>query len=270
MGHDMDVARILSLLLPLAGIAAGCTTAQTSNTARTATEQLLISDAVDHALDKVDFDPFVGRRVFLDEKYVDCVDKSYIIASLRHRLLNSGAALVPSADSAEIVMELRAGGVGTTSSESFVGIPEITVPGMLTLPEIRMMSRSRQEGTAKLGIVAYDAHTGQILGPGGVSVAQSTDNNWYMAGVGPYRNGTLKQELRRSTSGRAAWTKEPLPEFVTFDAPPRRLQQLHDMQDIQLTSGSEPAEAESETPKQPVVTADAEVPAVQQPDWAKR
>jgi Family of unknown function (DUF6655) len=265
----MDVARFLGLLLPLAGIAAGCTTAQTSNTARTATEQLLISDAVDHALDKVDFDPFVGRRVYLDEKYVDCVDKNYVVASLRHRLLNAGAALVPAADNADIVMELRAGGVGTTSSDSFVGIPEITVPGMLTLPEIRMMSRSRQEGTAKLGIVAYDAHTGQILGPGGMSVARSTDNNWFVAGVGPYRNGTLKEELRRSTSGRAAWSKEPLPEFVTFDTPPRCLQQMHEMQEIQLTSGSEPAEAEPQTPPQQVVTADAEVPAEQQPDWAR-
>lgn len=266
----MDVTRILALPCLFIPLAAGCTTTSTSNTARTATEQLLISNAVDHALDKVDFAPFANRAVYLDENYIDCVDKSYVLASVRHRLLHAGAALVPEPENAEIVMELRAGAVGTTLSDSFVGVPEITVPGMLTLPEIRMMSRSRQEGTAKLGIVAYDAHTGRILGPGGMSVAQSTDSNWYVAGVGPYRNGTLKEEMRHSTTGRASWSKESIPEFVTFDAPPHHIQP----RDIQLTSGvdmtdHQPApESAPESRPQPVVNAHAEVSA-DTPAWAR-
>ena len=265
----MDVARILALLGPLTVLAAGCTTAHTSNTARTATEQLLVSNAVDHALDKVDFDAFTGRAVYVNENYIDCVDKNYVVASVRHRLLHAGAALAPSAENADIVMELRAGAVGTTSSESFVGVPEVTLPGMLTLPEVRLMTRTRQDGTAKLGIVAYDAHSGQILGPGGMSVAQSTDNNWFVAGVGPYRNGTLKDEMQRSTSGRASWSQERIPDFVSFDAPPRR---LHQPQEIQLTSGIEetPRQSAPETrPRPVVVTADAELPAAEPPSWAR-
>lgn len=268
----MDVARTLRLLGPCMLLVAGCTTAQTTNTARTATEQLLISTAVDSALNKVDFASFANRAVYLDENYIDCVDKDYVVASVRHRLLHAGAALAPAAEKADIVMELRAGAVGTTSAESFVGVPEITVPGMLTLPEIRMMSRSRQEGTAKLGIVAYDAHTGEILGPGGTSVAQSTDNNWYVAGVGPYRNGTLKDEMLRSTSGRASWSQERIPEFVTFDSPAR---QMDRPQAIQLTSGVDVTEppvsarppAQTRSP-QAVVTADGEMPA-DAPEWAR-
>lgn len=219
-------------------IACGCTTAHTTNTARTSTEQLLISNAVDHALDKVDFRPFAGQAVYLEEKYVDCVDKNYVIASIRHRLLTSGASLVTSADSASIVVEPRSGGVGTVSSESFVGVPEIALPGMVTLPEVRFMTRTRQEGTAKIGLVAYDPKSGHVLGPGGQSLARSDDNNWYVVGVGPYRSGTLKSDLKRGTSGRAGWTQEPLPAFVTFDAPtgaePNR---------IQFTGASEPAAA---------------------------
>jgi len=46
--------RAISSALLLAALA-GCTTAQTSNTARTATEQLLLSTAVDQSLDKIDF-----------------------------------------------------------------------------------------------------------------------------------------------------------------------------------------------------------------------
>jgi hypothetical protein len=208
----------------------GCTTAQTSNTARTATEQLLISNAVDHALDKVDFRPFAGQTVYLEEKYIDCVDKNYVIASIRHRLLTAGASLVTSAESADVVVEPRSGGVGTVSSESFVGVPEIALPGMVTLPEVRLVNRTRQEGTAKIGLVAYDPQSGAVLGAGGQSLARADDNNWYIAGVGPYRSGSLKSDMKRGTSGRAAWTQAQLPPFVTFNTPangslePNRLQ----------------------------------------------
>ena len=255
----MDVSRILALLLTLIILAAGCTTATTSNTARTATEQLLVSTAVDQALDKVDFTAFAGRAVFLDENYIDCVDKTYVVASVRHRLLHAGAALVPATENAEVVMELRSGAVGTTTSESFVGVPEIALPGMLTLPELRLATRSRQDGTAKLGIVAYDAHTGQILGSGGMSVAQSSDNNWYVAGVGPYRNGSLRSEMERGTSGRAAWSQRPIPAFVTFDTPPRQLEQVPE---IQFTSASQESPAEPEELPVPQEAADA-------PSWAQ-
>ena len=106
-----------SLAIVLLGVfAVGCTTATTTNTARTSTEQLLISNAVDRALDKVDFTPFSGRAVYLEEKYIDCVDKNYVIASLRHRLLASGATLV-AADAAELIVEARSGGVGTATRQ---------------------------------------------------------------------------------------------------------------------------------------------------------
>ena len=46
----------------------GCTNTSTSNTARTAKEQLLLSNAVDQSLDKVDFTPLYGQKVFVDDK----------------------------------------------------------------------------------------------------------------------------------------------------------------------------------------------------------
>ena len=55
----------------------GCTHTSTSNTARTAKEQMLLSNAVDQSLDKVDFTPLYGQKVFVDDKYLECVDKNY-------------------------------------------------------------------------------------------------------------------------------------------------------------------------------------------------
>lgn len=228
-----------SLAIGLLGVVlVGCSTANTTNTARTSTEQLLISNAVDRALDKVDFTTFSGRAVYLEEKYIDCVDKNYVIASLRHRLLASGATLV-AADAAEIIVEARSGGVGTASTEAFVGTPEIVLPGMVTIPEVRMITRTRQEGAAKIGLVAYDAATKRVMGPGGQALAQSDNNLWYAAGVGPLRSGTLKQDVQRSTTGRAAWSRETLPHYVAFNPAPPAAEPNR----IQITGAEEPGKA---------------------------
>jgi hypothetical protein len=205
--------------LMLAPLWPGCLSATTSNTARTSTEQLLVANAVDQALDKIDFTSFADARVFLQDKFVDCVDKNYVIASTRHRLLNAGAYLVDAADKADVIVELRNGAVGTTSANSFVGTPQVMLPGMMSIPEIRLIERRRQEGTAKLGLVAYDAHTNQILGQGGLSLARADDSNWFVAGVGPYQNGTVKAEVTRSTRGPAAKSHGQLPPVVAFTPP---------------------------------------------------
>ena len=81
------------LLSACATLGGGCTSTKQSNTARTATEQLLISNAVDQSLNKVDFSPLAASAVFVEEKYIDCVDKGYIIGSIRHKLLQAGATL---------------------------------------------------------------------------------------------------------------------------------------------------------------------------------
>src|ERR1043166_1148650 len=90
------------LLLALVG-STGCTSTKQSNTARTATEQLLISNAVDQSLNKVDFTPLTGSTVFVEEKYIDCVDKGYIIGSVRHKLLQAGALLAGKAEEADAI-----------------------------------------------------------------------------------------------------------------------------------------------------------------------
>ena len=197
----------------------GCAQTKTSNTARTATEQLLISNAVDQALDKIDFRAFSGHTVFLDDKYVDCTDKQYVISSVRHRILHQGAILVTKPEDAEVLVEMRTGVVGTDIADSFLGIPEVTLPGMLTLPEVRVLTRQVQTGTAKLGIVAVDAKTKQVLGEGGMTLAQSDTNSWFVAGMGPFKSGSINGEVNRMTTGPAAFRKDQLPATVAFASP---------------------------------------------------
>ena len=171
----MPNPRFVAALFVTLSMLAGCTTARQSNTARTAREQLLISNAVDQALSKVDFASFQGQRVLVDEKYLDCTDKGYVVGSIRHRLMMNGASIATKPEEADVVMEVRSGGVGTDDADSYLGIPQIVLPGMLTLPEVKLVTRNRQSALAKIGLVAYDAKNHQLLGAGGVSSSMSDD-----------------------------------------------------------------------------------------------
>lgn len=197
-------------------VAVGCTTAKTSNTSRTSTEQLLISNSVDQTLEKIDFRPFQGQHVFVDEKYLDGVDQKYVAGSVRHRVVQAGGRLVPKPDAADVIVEVRSGGIGTSMKESYVGIPKLSLPGPmpLSIPEIRLLNKTSQVGTAKIGILAYDAKTKAPLGPGGLAMAQSDDNNWFVLGIGPFQNGSVRREMSRGISEPARGPE--IPHSVAF------------------------------------------------------
>jgi hypothetical protein len=195
--------RLLPLLALLTFV--GCATARYTDTSRTAMEQLLISNAVDQALDRVEFPQLAGQSVFIEDKYVECVDKTYVVACVRHRVLASGAKLADKADNADLVLEVRSGGVGTDKVETFFGMPSIALPGPMpiNLPEVKLIGRETQSGTAKLGIVAYHAKEKKAVGDGGFALARSHDSGWTVLGMGPYFSGDVREEVTAATTDRS-------------------------------------------------------------------
>lgn len=233
-------------LIGLAAFTLGCSSTKQSNTARTAREQLLVSNAIDQSLSKVDFTPFQGSRVFVDDKYLECVDKGYLVGSIRHRAMANGAVVVNKIEDADVVMELRSGVIGTDMADSFLGTPEIVLPGMLTIPEVRLVNRTRQSAMAKIGLVAYDPKNMAVLGQGGVSSSQSEDNNWFVMGVGPWQSGSVRDEIRHSVPVRPNQPYQPLPVSVAFQEPT-----LHPAAPgkLQLTGEQSPAEEKPDEKK---------------------
>ncbi len=209
------LATVTTLLLP-----AGCASTSTSNTARTAKEQMLISDAVERSLSKVDFRPVAGQNVFVEEKYLDCVDKPFVVGSVRHQVMRFGGRLVDAADGADVVIELRSGGVGTDTSESFLGTPEIALPGMLTIPEIHLAERKSQKAYARIGMVMYDARSRAVLGEGGVAAAESDDHNWFVFGIGPVQSGSLEESIRAAQRPAPGMKFRKMPTVVAFQSRP--------------------------------------------------
>ena len=72
---------------------------------RTGIEQLLISSAADRALDKIDFGPIRGAKIYVEPKHLDCTDKEYILVALHHRLLAQNCTLVDKPEDADVQME---------------------------------------------------------------------------------------------------------------------------------------------------------------------
>ncbi|MGB7342939.1 MAG: DUF6655 family protein [Pirellulaceae bacterium] len=183
-------------------VSTGCASTTSSNTARTGNEQILISSAIDRAMSNVRFNEFANRGVFVDETYLaGAVDKGYLMGEIRHKVLQGGGRLVAKAEDADVVLEPRSGGVGTDSEETYIGIPSLGFPGLpIELPEIKLAQRSTQIGTAKIGLVAYDAKTGQSLGRGGKATALAHANDTYVMGIGPFRSGSVV-DTRESAVG---------------------------------------------------------------------
>jgi len=204
-----------------------------SSTARTATEQLLLSNAVDQSLSRVNFSALRDQKVFLDDTYLDAVDKSYVVGSVRHRLLQSGATVTADRAAAGVVLEARSGALGTDSSETFYGLPELVVPGLVTIPELKVATKTRLTGTAKLGFVAYDTRSDRVLGSGGVAIAVSDQNDWSLLGVGPFITGSLTSELDAAAAGDFYSPSSGLPNAVAFEVPERG------GESIRLTEGYE-------------------------------
>lgn len=183
------------ILLPVA-FAAGCGTTKWSDTGRTATEQLLLSTAVDRAIDNMDFRPLAEKFVYLDPQYLDCVDKGYVVSTLRQHMLSEGCVLMPDATSADYVVEVRSGGVGTDHHDVLVGVPAISLGGIApgvpsAIPEIPFAKTTAQKGIAKIACFAYNRETGQAIWQSGVFPVVTTAKDSWFLGTGPFQRGTI-------------------------------------------------------------------------------
>lgn len=151
----------------MAGFLAGCTTMTESEPPRTATEQLLISRAADHAAERLTVSLPAGIGVFLDTSDFEGYDHKYAIGTIKDRLLKSGARLVPDKAKADVVVEVRSGALSTDKHETLIGIPSFDIPlplsgSPITFPEIALFKDERHQGVAKIAMTAYDAKDGAL------------------------------------------------------------------------------------------------------------
>lgn len=176
---------------------AGCGTVKTSGTARTGTEQLLLTNAWDSALQKVDFRPLTGVPVYLDVTNVSAVDQGWVVSSIRQAMLSQGVLLRAKPEQAQWIVEARVGAYGTDNYNWLLGVPQTTIPQTITgmpagtIPEMAIVKKNDQQGIAKLALFGYDRASGQLVWNSGTMMASATAKDVYFGGVGPIQSGTI-------------------------------------------------------------------------------
>jgi hypothetical protein len=180
---------------------AGCGTTKWTNTGRSATEQLLISDAMDHAVSQLDFRALAGKTVYLDDEPLQSsVDSAYLISTLRQHMLASGCVLKDKEADADYIVEARAGAVGTDLNELMYGVPRVEIPALIpvsgfsippSLPEIKLITRTDQRAVVKVAVFAYNRQTGRPVWQSGVAPTESTAKNFWVFGAGPFQRGRI-------------------------------------------------------------------------------
>ncbi|TWU67605.1 DUF6655 family protein [Crateriforma conspicua] len=182
-----------------------------------ATEQLVLSDAVDRSVSTIDFRPLSGQKVYLDTSYLrsvkgaDFVNADYVTSSLRQQIVAAGCLMQDSANEADLIIEARIGTLGSDDHRMTYGVPENNVlssaaslvssaPAVPTLPEISVARREAREGAAKIAAFAYDRKTRKAVWQSGIRQSSATARDTWVLGVGPFQSGTIRDDTKLAGS----------------------------------------------------------------------
>ena len=195
----MTLPRRHLVLIGVLAIAAGCGTTKWSDSPRTATEQLLISDAVDRAISEIDFTALANQSVYLDTRFiVTTLDQNYVTSTMRQHMLASGCIIKDKAEEADFVVEVRAGSLGTNRNDVLLGVPATNLPtvgllpaGNAAIPEIALAKTTNQHAVCKIAVFAYDRMSGQPVWQSGNRKVVSKAKDSWLLGTGPFQRGSI-------------------------------------------------------------------------------
>jgi hypothetical protein len=224
-----SIRRSLLLAVCLAGFVAGCGTMKS----HIATEQLLISDAIERAVEQLDFSSLAGSTVYLDTQYMTKVttqgflNNDYIQSALRERLMASKCRLSENAADATYVVEVRVGALGTDAHEINYGIPasqpitstaailsgSVAVPA---LPEVSFAKKDERRGAATIHVFAYRRETMETVWQPEVAHGRSSAQSTWVLGAGPFEKGTIYKHTRFAGSPLEDIEVDRLPAIATL------------------------------------------------------
>lgn len=187
--------------LPLIAVAAcvltlaACTSARKTMPKESATEQLLVSRAVDEAVEQLNLPIPAGTPVHLATGGVMGTHAEYAAAALRERILELGANLAGKPADAEMIVEVRAGALSIDEHKTLIGMPSFDVPipltGKVTTPELALYRRTERRGIAKFAATAYTAGEGELVGSTKPRYGFSHQRKWTVLLVASWGNDDL-------------------------------------------------------------------------------
>jgi len=194
---------VAAIAFALLAFLSGCATIRVTDPPRSADEQFLMSEAAERAVAQLSTDLLRDRKVYMDSSFFNAPEQAFVTGEVRARMLLAGVRLVAERKDAQIVMELRSGGVGINHTEFLLGLPSIPIPGInsgsnsltssisLLTPELAILKETKQQGFAGIAYVAYWADTGEVVASSGPFVARTYRNDSWLFGIGPATSGNV-------------------------------------------------------------------------------
>jgi len=192
-----------SVALVLLLVSTGCVSRVVSNTPRTALEQMLLTGAVDRALEKLELPEVRDKTVCLDFSSLKGYDAEYVRVAVRARFAKLGARLVKDPEQADYVAEVASGSLGTEFKTTLIGLPALPVPQtQLTSPEVPLYRSAEQTGMFKLLIFVHA--DGRFIAADQYYARADRDETfllfWRLHRKDDVREGWERAELKRSAS----------------------------------------------------------------------
>ena len=156
------------LLVATIGLGA-CTTIRETAPQRTATEELLVSTAVDRAIAQVNLKIPPGTKVFVNaDQLQGSDDGKYAAGEMKDRLLRNGAHLVDDKGKADAIVEIRAGALSIDDKQTLVGIDSFDAPVPFAgqaakIPQIALYNDKVRQGVAKIAAFGYSTSDGKLI-----------------------------------------------------------------------------------------------------------
>jgi hypothetical protein len=175
-----------------------------------------MSQAIQRAVDRLNFAAIRDRRVFLDPTYITgnipittpgksggpsyvstspqpSPEQTYMLGELRARLLSAGIRLTDKRDAAQVIIELRTPGIGIDRTDFLLGIPAFSLPSFagFSTPEVAIVKIVKQRGFAGAAIVAYWADTGEWIASSGPETGKTNREDFWFFGWGPRTVGDI-------------------------------------------------------------------------------
>ena len=190
----------------------GCATIRVTDPPRSATEQFLLSESTRKAVDQLSAEALRDRAVYVDTSYLissayPSPENLFYVAEIRNKLLMGGVRLAEKREKAQIILEVRSGGIGIDRLEYLIGIPSIYLSGVagnvaganapLATPELAIVKSTKQYGIASAAFVAYWADTGELVTSSGPFVGKTLREDWWILGFGPRTIGDIPPTEKR-------------------------------------------------------------------------
>ena len=187
----------IAALIAVSALSTACTDVKESLPSRTATEQLLISSAADNAANRLKLELPPGNKAFVDVSNFEGSDAKYAASAIKESFLRQGIRLVSEKNESDTIIEIRLGALSVDQSRTVVGIPPITLPGSITLPEASVYSSTENQAVAKFSAFAYDTRTGAMVASTDPAIGLSDEQSYRAMSVFSWRSSPRYSEEER-------------------------------------------------------------------------